>query len=108
MALRLHPIRRASRDRLRMTLRIETIANGPITTIRLIGRIQVEILAELDAQILKARSGATGTRIVLDLEEVSLVDLDAVRFLGARQSEGVNLVNCSPYIRDWIERERVI
>jgi hypothetical protein len=45
-------------------------------------------------------------RIVLDLEEVTLVDLDVVRFLGVSEAEGVELVNCSPYIRDWIFRER--
>ncbi len=44
--------------------------------------------------------------IALDLEEVTLVDLDVVRFLGGREDEGVELVNCSPYIRDWIFRER--
>jgi hypothetical protein len=50
----------------------------------------------------------TGNRetIVLDLEEVTLVDLDVVRFLGVSEAEGVELVNCSPYIRDWIFRER--
>ena len=45
-------------------------------------------------------------RIVLDLEEVTLVDLDVVRFLGASEADDVELVNCSPYIRDWIFRER--
>ena len=46
-------------------------------------------------------------RIVLDLEEVTLVDLDVVRFLGVTEAEGVEVVNCSPYIRDWIVRERI-
>jgi hypothetical protein len=45
-------------------------------------------------------------RIVIDLEEVTLVDLDVVRFLGLCQAEGVELVNCAPYIRHWIFRER--
>ena len=45
-------------------------------------------------------------RIVLDLEEVTLVDRDVVRSLGASEAVGVELVNCSPYIRDWIFRER--
>jgi anti-anti-sigma regulatory factor len=84
-----------------MMLRIEKVPDGPITTIRLSGRIQAELLEELKAQI--RESGAT---VVLDLEEVSLVDVDAVRFLGVCQAEGVNLVHCSPYIRDWIARER--
>ncbi len=47
-----------------------------------------------------------GERIVLDLEEITLVDLDVVRFLGVSEAEGVELMNCSPYIRDWIFRER--
>ncbi|HWY59884.1 MAG TPA: hypothetical protein VNZ03_35810 [Terriglobales bacterium] len=45
-------------------------------------------------------------RIVFDLEEVTLVDLNVVRFLGVSEAEGVELVNCSPYIRDWVFRER--
>lgn len=45
-------------------------------------------------------------RIVLDLEDVTLVDLDVVRFLGVSEAGGVELVNCSPYIRDWIFKER--
>ena len=44
--------------------------------------------------------------IILDLEGVTLVDLDVIRFLGVGEAEGVELVNCSPYIRDWIFRER--
>jgi hypothetical protein len=46
-------------------------------------------------------------RIVLDLQEVTLVDLDVVRFLGVSEAGGVELVNCSPYIRDWIFKERI-
>ena len=44
---------------------------------------------------------------MLDLEEVTLVDLDVVRFLGVSEAAGVELVNCSPYIRDWIFKERI-
>ena len=84
-----------------MTLRIEKVANGPNTTIRLIGRIRAELLSELTAQI-----ETSGTAVVLDLEEVSLVDVEVVRFLGACEGEGIHLVHCSPYITDWIRRER--
>ena len=45
-------------------------------------------------------------RIVLDLEDVTLVDLDVVRFLALSEAGRVELVNCSPYIREWIFRER--
>jgi hypothetical protein len=43
---------------------------------------------------------------VLDLEELNLVDVEAVRFLGRCEAAGVTLVNCCPYIRDWIGKER--
>ena len=44
--------------------------------------------------------------IVLDLEEVTLVDVEVVRFLGICQANGVELVNSPPYIREWVFRER--
>lgn len=84
-----------------MTLRIEKVLDGPTTTIRLIGRIRAELLEELRVQI-----KGSGTAVALDLEEVSLVDIDVVRFLGACQAEGITLVHGSPYITDWIAQER--
>ena len=84
-----------------MTLKIERYSDGYSTTIRLIGRMRVEHLPELERQIRESKS-----KIVLDLEELNLVDVDAVRFLGRCEIEGVTLVNCSPYIRDWIGKER--
>jgi hypothetical protein len=49
---------------------------------------------------------ASESKIVLDLEEVNLVDVEAVRFLGICETQGATLINCSPYIRDWIGKER--
>lgn len=83
-----------------MTLRIEKDSDAQKTTIRLIGRIRYQHLEELKAQI---RDG--GPRVELDLDEVSLVDLDVVRFLGTCRMEGVEILHCSPYIRDWIAQE---
>ena len=82
-------------------LRIDKVSDGPGTTIRLIGRMRAELVAELKAQI-----KGSGTTVVLDLDEVSLVDVDTVRFLGECQAEGIGLVHCSPYITDWIAIER--
>ena len=84
-----------------MTFRIEKYADEHSTTIRLIGRMQAEHLAEVETQIEESES-----RIVLDLEELNLVDVEAVRFLGSCEVAGITLVNCSPYIRDWIGKER--
>jgi hypothetical protein len=55
----------------------------------------------LEKQISESES-----KIVLDLEELNLVDVEAVRFLGMCETKGVTLLNCSPYIRDWIGKER--
>lgn len=82
-----------------MTLRIERVSGGPAATLRLIGRIQAQDLGELERQMV---SSAANT---LDLEEVSLVDLDAVRFLAGCRGKGMVLVNCSLYIEEWIEKE---
>jgi anti-anti-sigma regulatory factor len=84
-----------------MTLKIEKYSDAYSTTIRLIGRIRGEHLPELEKQIRESES-----KIVLDLEEVNLVDVEAVRFLGSCEVEGITLLNCSPYIRDWIGKER--
>jgi anti-anti-sigma regulatory factor len=84
-----------------MTLKIEKYSDGYNTTLRLIGRMRAEHLPELEKQIRES-----GSKIVLDLEELNLVDVDAVRFLGGCEVAGVTLLNCSPYIRDWIGKER--
>jgi hypothetical protein len=84
-----------------MTLRIEKLTDGHATTIYLIGRIRGEHLEELKAQI-----NCDGQKLALDLEEVSLVDLEVVRFLSNCQNEGTELLHCPPYIHEWISRER--
>ena len=84
-----------------MTLKIEKTLVEHGTTIKLIGRIRAEDVSELKAQI-----SASVPKVVLELGEVSLVDVDAVRFLGNCESEGIQLLNCSAYIREWIVRER--
>jgi hypothetical protein len=45
-------------------------------------------------------------RLAFDLKEVTLVDSNTVRFLGLCELEGIGLVNCTHYIREWISRER--
>ena len=84
-----------------MTFKIEKYHDRRSTTIRLIGRMRAEHISELDKEIRESESN-----IVLDMEELDLVDVEAVRFLGMCETQGVTLVNCSPYIRDWIGKER--
>ena len=84
-----------------MTLRIEKDSDGQTTTLRLIGRMRREHIEELKAQI-----KAGGASVTLDLDEVSLVDLEVIRFLATCQTEGISLVHCSRYILNWIAKER--
>ena len=84
-----------------MTLRIEKYSDRNSTIIRLIGRMRAEHLEELEKQIRES-----GPAITLDLEEVTLVDVEIVRFLGTCEASGATLLNCSHYIRDWIGKER--
>jgi hypothetical protein len=82
-------------------LRIERQSKGKSTTIKLSGRMQADGLSELLAEIEKCDPLPS-----LDLDEVTLLDRDSVRFLIRRESEGIQLVNCPLYVREWIKREK--
>ena len=84
-----------------MTLRIEKESDRHKTIIRLSGRPQSEHLDELGIRINGEQSPIT-----LDLEGVTLVDIEVVRFLNACEKRGVELLYCSPYIREWMSREK--
>jgi anti-anti-sigma regulatory factor len=84
-----------------MTLKIEKYSGGHRATIRLIGRMQAEHLEDLEKQIRE-----TGPAITLDLEEVTLVDVEIVHFLGSCEALTATLLNRSPYVSDWIGKER--
>jgi hypothetical protein len=84
-----------------MTVRIERETRRLKTMIRVSGRLQSKHLDELKTQIEAAQS-----RIVLDLNGVTLVDIETVRFLNACEQEGVEFLHCWPYIREWMVREK--
>jgi len=50
--------------------------------------------------------GKECTSKILDLSQVTLVDVGAVRFLITCEDQGVELMQCPPYVREWILRER--
>jgi len=84
-----------------MTLKIEAASDGQTATLRLIGRIEAAHLAELHAQARRHHP-----RLVLDLDDVTLVDVAIVRFLIACEAKGIELRHCPPYVREWMDRER--
>jgi anti-anti-sigma regulatory factor len=84
-----------------MTLKIEIASDGDTATLRISGQIEEDHLVELHAEMRRHRP-----RLVFDLTEATLVDRAVVRFLAAREGEGIELVNCPRYIREWITKER--
>jgi len=84
-----------------MTLKIEGFSGNRGTRIRLSGELRSEQLDSVRAEIERG-----DPRVTLDLDEVDLVDIDAVRFLNACEAQDVEVVNCSPYIREWMFQER--
>jgi hypothetical protein len=85
-----------------MTLKIERIAAEHTTVIRLIGRLRREHLSMVTKQI-KSSIG----EVTLDLGELALISVEGVRFLNACQDEGIVIANASPYVTDWMKRERM-
>ncbi len=85
-----------------MTLKIQILIKDEVVVFSLIGRINAEEVAELQ-RLFEAEG--QDRRIVLDLNEVKLVDLEAVRFLALCEGKGVQIEGCPTYIREWIMRE---
>jgi hypothetical protein len=83
-----------------MTLKIERISDEGGARIQLSGALRYDRLDQVKDEL---RCGGTAA---LDMEEVDLVDVEAVRFLIACEDEGISVLNCRPYIREWMVRER--
>jgi hypothetical protein len=80
--------------------KMEARLEGRKVVLRLSGRMQATHLEQLRAPV-----GKNMRSLALDLEEVTLVDIDVVRFFGTCESQGIELRHCAPYIREWILRE---
>lgn len=83
-------------------LRIQRTANGDVA-FTLSGRLDKEHIADLEALIAKE---GKDRRIVLDLKDMTLTGQDGIAFLAHCEVAGIVLVNCDPYVREWIARER--
>jgi len=84
-------------------LKIEKDNGGCITKLRLSGRIQSELIASIRSEM-----GDDCRSKILDLGEVTLVDVGVVRFLIRCEDEGIELVQCPSYVRQWMIRERAV
>ena len=79
-------------------LRILRKSNGDII-FTLSGRIDKDSIAELEALIAGEEKGR---RINLDLKDMTLTGQDGISFLARCETAGIALLNCDPYVREWI------
>jgi hypothetical protein len=80
-----------------MTLRIDRVGDR----VRLSGEFRSE-----HVQQVKTEMDECGSPSVLDLEEVDLIDVDAIHFLNSCEEQGVSVLNASAYIKKWMVQER--
>jgi len=83
-------------------LKITRAQNGEVV-FKLSGRMDADKLGELEAPL---NAESRDSSIVLDLKDLTLVDQEVVSFLRRCETEGVELRNCPPYIREWINGGR--
>ncbi len=85
-----------------MSCRIDRVASAEHLVLLVIsGQITGEHVDTLRG-VLEQESGS----FAIDLKNVLLVDREAVKLLAFSEANGTELRNCSPYIREWITKER--
>ena len=82
-------------------LRIQRKANRNVVFV-LSGQLNKENIVELEKLI-----GAEGKDrpITLDLQNMTLTGQDGVNFLAQCEAADIELVNCDPYVREWVTRQ---
>jgi anti-anti-sigma regulatory factor len=88
-----------------MTCKIDRVLTpGGFVVFRVSGRIDsasFEVLQELIENEKTAK-----VSLALDLTEVTVVSLEAVRALTVAEANGIELRNCPAHVREWILRGR--
>jgi hypothetical protein len=82
-------------------LMIERIPESGCIRLRLSGELRSAELGEVRTEIAKISSC-----VILDLAEVSVVDIDGVRWLNGCETAGLKVENGAPYIREWMLQEK--
>ena len=83
-------------------LKITRVTDIGTITLMVSGRIRAEQLPDLRRSVEAERT----RDVVLDLSEVSLVDVEVVQFLLHCEMESIRLAHCPAYIREWMVREK--
>ncbi len=84
-----------------MTLRIYRSSTPDAIVFALSGDMDREHVVRLQELL----ANEPGTRVTLDLTEVTFADRAAVQFLASAEAAGIRIVNCPRYVRSWIAAE---
>lgn len=84
-----------------MTLKITRISEKHEFRLCLSGELRCANVVNLRVEIEQV-----GQSVILDMDEVNVVDIDGIRFLNECRARGIEVVNCSPYIREWMLQEK--
>lgn len=82
-------------------LRIDITTSGSLRHLRLIGDLRNEELQELVRHL-----NGSSEEVTLELGELKIVDLAAVRFLIGCEERGFRVLDCPFYVREWMNREK--
>jgi anti-anti-sigma regulatory factor len=82
--------------------RIQRSENGEVV-FTISGRLDAEHIAELETLI---AAETKGRRIFLNLSDMTLTGQDGIDFLTRCEAAGITLVNCDPYVREWMTRQQ--
>lgn len=83
-------------------LRIQRKANGDVV-FTISGQLEKENIPELEKLI---EAEGKDRPISLDLKDMTLTGQDGVNFLAECEAADITLVNCDPYVREWVTRQR--
>jgi hypothetical protein len=83
-------------------LRITRVTDAGMPTLMLSGRIGAEQLPDVGRSVRAEQPRG----LVLDLTEVTLVDVAVVRFFLRCEQQGIRITHCPAYLREWMDREK--
>jgi len=85
-----------------LMLKITRVTDTGTPTLIVSGRIGAEQLPDLR----KSVEAEKAQDVVLDLREVTLVDVEVVRFFMRCEQQGIRIAHCPAYVREWMAREK--
>jgi|SRR6266566_845305 len=85
-----------------MSCRIERVViEKNCVILRISGRIQ-----SMHVDMIRDLLGREAGRVMIDLKEVVLVAREAVDLLALSEANGIELINCPSYVREWVDQEQ--